>query len=64
MDLQSVLFVPFILASTVYYNVKLRLQHFTILQFPLNDEHVTLYVRHEREGGVTSNDWFQALLII
>ena len=40
MYLQSVFLVPFILASTAYYNVKLQLHNFTILQFSLNDEHV------------------------
>ena len=64
MDLQSVLLVPFILAFTAYNNVKLQLHNFTILQLSLSDEHVTLYVWHEREGGVISNDWFHALLII
>ena len=44
--------------------MKLQLHNFTILQFSLNDEHVTLYVWHEIEDGVTSNDWLHALLVI
>ena len=48
MDLQSVLLVPFILAFMAYYNVKLQLHNFTILQYSLNDEHATMFGMREK----------------
>ena len=51
MDLQSVLLVPFILASTAYNILKLQLHNFTILQFSLNDN-MLLYMFGMREKVV------------
>ena len=60
MDLQSVLLSPRIAALAVYYKQKLKLHNFTI--YRLNDGKVDLYVWHEGEGGVTSNEFVSCIV--
>lgn len=60
MDLQSVLLCPKTEASAMYYKQKLQLHNFTI--FVLNNKDVTLYVWHESNGGVTSNEFTSCLI--
>ncbi|CAH2004694.1 unnamed protein product [Acanthoscelides obtectus] len=55
MDLQSVLLCPKTDASRMYYKQKLQLHNFTI--FVLNNKEVSLYVWHESNGGVSSNEF-------
>ncbi len=55
MDVQSVLLAPKLLASAVYYKRKLQVHNLTI--YRLNDSAVHLYVWHEADGGVTSNEF-------
>lgn len=55
MDLQSVLLCPKLLVSKIYYSQKLQLHDFTI--YCLNNADVFLYVWHEGEGAVTSNEF-------
>jgi hypothetical protein len=60
MDLQSVLLAPKLLASAVYYKMKLQVHNFTI--FRLNDHAVDLYVWHETNGGVTCNEFVSCVV--
>ena len=55
MDAQSVLLSPKLRASAVYYKQKLQLHNFTI--YSLNNKDVTLYVWHEGNGHVGSNEF-------
>jgi hypothetical protein len=55
MDAQSVLLSPKLHASAAYYKRKLQVHNFTF--YKLNDGHVTLYVWHEGDGGVTCNEF-------
>lgn len=60
MDLQSVLTCPKLLASESYYKLKLQVHNFTI--YSLNDKKVTLYVWHEANGGVSSNEFTSCVI--
>lgn len=60
MDLQSVLTCPKLLASQSYYKLKLQMHNFTI--YALNNKKVALYVWHEANGGVTSNEFTSCLI--
>lgn len=60
MDLQSVLLCPLLLASQVYYKQKLQVHNFTL--YELNSGNVTLYVWHESNGGVTSNEFTSCIV--
>lgn len=60
MDLQSVLLCPILLASKVYYKQKLQVHNFTL--YELNGGNVTLYVWHEANGGVSSNEFSSCLV--
>ena len=55
MDLQSVLVCPKTNASSMYYKQKLQVHNFTI--YELNKGDVHLYVWHEANGGVSSNEF-------
>lgn len=54
MDMQSVLLCPKLLVSEQYYKQKLALHNFTF--YIKNTKDVHLYVWHEGEGGVNSNN--------
>nr|CAI5836599.1 unnamed protein product [Callosobruchus analis] len=60
MDLQSVLTCPRLLASKIHYKLKLQLHNFTI--YVLNDKKVALYVWHEANGGVSSNEFTSCVI--
>lgn len=60
MDLQSVLLCPKTEASAMYYKQKRQLHNFTI--YRLNDKDVTLYVWHERNGGVSANKFTSCII--
>ncbi|KAF6216788.1 hypothetical protein GE061_001138 [Apolygus lucorum] len=60
MDLHSVLLSPKSLASALYYKQKLQVHNFSI--YELNQGHVELYVWHEADGGVTSNEFTSCLI--
>lgn len=60
MDLQSVLLCPKTLQSAMYYKCKLQVHNFTI--YNLKNGDVTLYVWHEGNGGVTSNEFTTCIL--
>lgn len=60
MDLQSVLTCPKLLASKSYYKLKLQIHNFTI--YALNNKHVDLYVWHEANGGVSSNEFTSCVI--
>lgn len=60
MDLQSVLTCPKLLASESYYKLKLQVHNFTI--YALNNKKVTLYVWHEANGGVSSNEFTSCVI--
>ena len=60
MDLQSVLLAPNMPASAIYYKQKLQVHNFTF--YSLNDGAVTLYVWHEGNGGVTSNEFVSCII--
>ena len=60
MDLQSVMLCPRIEASAVYYKMKLQLHNFTM--YDLHDGSVSLYVWHEGNGGVTSNEFTSCIV--
>lgn len=59
-DLQSVLLCPKTEASAMYYKQKLQLHNFTF--YVLNNKDVTLYVWHESNGGVTSNEFTSCVI--
>lgn len=59
MDLQSVLLCPKLLVSKIYYSQKLQVHDFTI--YSLNNGDVYLYVWHEGEGAVTSNEFVSCI---
>lgn len=59
MDLQSVLPSPKLFVSKLYYSQKLQVHDFTI--YCLNNGDVYLYVWHEGEGGVTSNEFVSCI---
>lgn len=54
MDMQSVLLCPKLLVSEQYYKQKLAIHNFTF--YVKNTKDVYLYVWHEGEGGVNSNN--------
>ena len=60
MDLQSVLLAPKLLASAIYYKMKLQIHNFTV--YELNNGDVTLYVWHEANGGVTGNEFTSCIV--
>ena len=60
MDLQSTLLAPNLLASSVYYKMKLQVHNFTV--YCLNDSDVHLYVWHEGNGGVSSNEFVSCIV--
>ena len=60
MDVQSILLCPRFLVSSAYYKRKLQVHNFTM--FRLNDKHVSLYVWHEGNGGVTSNEFVSCVI--
>lgn len=60
MDLQSVLTCPKVLASSSYYKLKLQMHNFTI--YALNNKKVSLYVWHEANGAVTSNEFTSCVI--
>lgn len=60
MDLQSVLLAPKLEASAVYYKQKLQIHNFTV--YSLNNADVDLYVWHECNGGVTSNEFTSCIV--
>ncbi|CAG9828328.1 unnamed protein product [Diabrotica balteata] len=59
-DLQSVLLCPKTEASRMFYKQKLQLHNFTI--FVLNNKDVSLYVWHESNGGVSSNEFTSCIV--
>lgn len=60
MDLQSVLLCPKTEASAMYYKQKLQVHNFTI--YELNKGDVHLYVWHEANGGVSSNEFTSCII--
>ena len=60
MDLQSVLLAPKLEASAIYYKQKLQIHNFTV--YSLNDKRVNLYVWHEANGNVTSNEFTSCIV--
>lgn len=60
MDLQSVLVCPKTEASAMYYKQKLQVHNFTIHE--LNKGDVYLYVWHEANGGVSSNEFTSCIV--
>jgi len=60
MDLQSILLCPKIEASVAYYKMKLQVHNFTV--YRLNDGAVKLFVWHEGNGGVTSNEFVSCII--
>lgn len=59
MDLQSVLLAPNLQASALYYKSKLQVHNFTF--YSLNNGDVVLYVWHEGNGGVGSNEFVSCI---
>ena len=60
MDLQSILLAPNLLASSVYYKMKLQVHNFTV--YCLNNADVHLYVWHEVNGGINSNEFVSCIV--
>lgn len=60
MDVQSVLLCPKILVSVQYYKQKLQMHNFSI--YLNNTQDVQLYVWHEANGGVTSNEFTSCII--
>ena len=60
MDLQSVLLSPRLRASAAYYKLKLQIHNFTV--YRINDSNVQLFVWHEGEGGVSSNEFVSCIV--
>lgn len=60
MDLQSILVCPKTEASAMYYKQKLQVHNFTI--YELNKGDVYLYVWHESNGGVSSNEFTSSII--
>ena len=60
MDVQSTLLAPNLQASAVYYKMKLQIHN--LMFYSLNDGDVTLYVWHEGNGGVTSNEFVSCMI--
>lgn len=60
MDVQSVLLCPKLLVSVQYYKQKLQLHYFSI--YINNTQDVHLYIWHEANGGVTSNEFTSCIV--
>lgn len=59
-DVQSVLLAPKLLASAVYYKLKLQCHNFTI--YDCRTKNVTIYFWHEADGGVSANEFTSCLV--
>ena len=60
MDVQSVLLAPKLMASAIYYKRKLQVHNMTF--YRLNDGDVHLYVWHEANGNVSSNEFTSCVI--
>ncbi|GFN94300.1 hypothetical protein PoB_002080600 [Plakobranchus ocellatus] len=60
MDLQGVLLVPSINASSTYFKTKLAVKNFTMYNMVTKD--AVCYVWHEAEGGLTSNEFTSCII--
>lgn len=59
-DVQSVLLAPKLLASALYYKLKLQCHNFTV--YDCRTKKVTIYFWHEADGGVSSNEFTSCLI--
>lgn len=59
-DVQSVLLAPKLLASALYYKLKLQCHNFTVYNVLSKD--VTIYFWHEADGNVTANEFTSCLI--
>lgn len=59
-DVQSVLLAPKLLASALYYKLKLQCHNFTV--YECRTKKVTLYFWHEADGGVSANEFTSCLV--
>lgn len=59
-DVQSVLLAPKLLASSLYYKMKLQCHNFTV--YNAISKEVTIYFWHEADGNVTANEFTSCLI--
>ncbi|CAH0716672.1 unnamed protein product, partial [Brenthis ino] len=59
-DVQSVLLAPKLLASALYYKLKLQCHNFTVYNVLSKD--VKIYFWHEADGNVTANEFTSCLI--
>lgn len=59
-DVQSVLLAPKLLASSLYYKLKLQCHNFTI--YDRRTKNVTIYFWHEADGGVSAKEFTSCLI--
>ncbi|CAG9794569.1 unnamed protein product [Diatraea saccharalis] len=59
-DVQSVLLAPKLLASALYYKLKLQCHNFTV--YDVSSKNVTIYFWHEADGNVTANEFTSCLV--
>lgn len=59
-DVQSVLLAPKLLASALYYKLKLQCHNFTV--YDVLSKNVSIYFWHEADGNVTANEFTSCLI--